>query len=193
MLAALGAKAAGRPVKLALTRPQMANNTTHRPATIQRIRIGAARDGKITAIAHESLSGDLEDGQPETAVSQTKLLYAGANRLTSLRLAVLDLPEGNAMRAPGEAPGLMALEVAMDEMAEKLGMDPVEFRIVNDTQVDPQNPERPFSQRQLVQCLRTGAERFGWSKRSRQAGRAPRGTLAGRHGRGGGLPQQPRR
>jgi xanthine dehydrogenase YagR molybdenum-binding subunit len=68
------------------------------------------------------------------------------------------------MRAPGEAPGLMALEIAMDEMAEKLGMDPVEFRIVNDTQVDPEHPDRPFSQRQLVQCLRTGAERFGWNR-----------------------------
>ena len=68
-----------------------------------------------------------------------------------MRLAVLDLPEGNAMRAPGEAPGLMALEIAMDEMAEKLGMDPVEFRIVNDTQVDPEKPERKFSQRQLIE------------------------------------------
>ena len=79
--------------------------------------------------------------------------------------ATLDLPEGNAMRAPGEAPGMMVLEVAMDEMAEKLGLDPVEFRILNDTQVDPENPSRPFPKRQFVQCLRTGAERFGWSKR----------------------------
>ena len=78
---------------------------------------------------------------PETAVQQTRLLYAGANRMTATRLAVLDLPEGNAMRAPGEAPGMMALEIAMDEMAEKLGLDPVEFRILNDTQVDPENPE----------------------------------------------------
>ncbi len=170
VLAALGAKAAGRPVKLTLTRPLVANNTTHRPATIQRVRIGAGRDGRITAIAHESTSGNLPDGKPETAVSQTKLLYAGANRLVAMRLAVLDLPEGNAMRAPGEAPGMMALEAAMDEMAEKLGMDPVEFRILNDTQVDPEHPERRFSQRQLVQCLRTGAERFGWSQRSPKPG-----------------------
>src|SRR5918997_221227 len=169
-MAALGARAAGRPVKVALARPQVMNNTTHRPATIQRIRIGAAPDGKITAIAHESWSGDLPGGGPETAVSQTKLLYAGANRLTSMRLAVLDLPEGNAMRAPGEAPGLMALEAAMDEMAERLGMDPVEFRVLNDTQVDPEHPERRFSQRQLVQCLRTGAERFGWNRRSAMPG-----------------------
>ena len=170
VLAALGAKAAGRPVKVALTRPIMANNTTHRPATIQRIRIGANKDGKITAIAHESASGNLPGGRPESAVSQTRLLYAGENRLTSMRLAVLDLPEGNAMRAPGEAPGLMALEIAMDEMAEKLGLDPIEFRVLNDTQVDPEKPSRPFSQRQLVKCLRQGAERFGWSKRNPNPG-----------------------
>ncbi len=166
VLAALGAKTARRPVKLALARPLVANNTTHRPATIQRIRLGAARDGRLTAIAHESTSGNLPNGKPETAPSQTRLLYAGANRLIAMRLAQLDLPEGNAMRAPGEAPGLMALEIAMDEMAEKLGMDPVQFRIVNDTQVDPERPERPYSRRQLVECLRLGAERFGWSRRS---------------------------
>jgi xanthine dehydrogenase YagR molybdenum-binding subunit len=170
VLAALGARAARRPVKVALPRPFMTNNTTHRPATIQRIRIGASRDGKITAIGHESWSGDLPGGGPETAVNQTRLLYAGANRMTAMRLAVLDLPEGNAMRAPGEAPGLMALEVAMDEVAEKLGLDPIEFRVINDTQVDPENPERPFSQRRLVECLRIGAERFGWSKRNPSPG-----------------------
>jgi len=166
VMAALGAKAAGRPVKVALARPMVPNNTTHRPATIQRVRIGTAEDGRITAIAHESWSGDLPGGQPETAVNQTRLLYAGANRLSAMRLAELDLPEGNSMRAPGEAPGMMVLEIAIDEAAEKAGIDPVEFRILNDTQVDPEKPGRPFSQRQLVKCLRLGAERFGWSKRN---------------------------
>ncbi len=170
VLAALGAKAAGRPVKLAMSRPFMANNTTHRPATRQRIRIGATKDGTITAIAHESGSGDQPNGSPEAAVLQTNLLYAGANRLTSMRLAVLDLPEGNAMRAPGEAPGLMALEVAMDEMAEKLRMDPIAFRVKNDTQVDPKDPKRRFSQRQLVRCLTEGAQQFGWSRRNATPG-----------------------
>ena len=70
------------------------------------------------------------------------------------------------MRAPGEAPGMMGLEVAMDELAEKLGIDPVQFRILNDTQVDPMKPSRPFSERQLVECLRQGAEKFGWQKRN---------------------------
>jgi xanthine dehydrogenase YagR molybdenum-binding subunit len=171
LLAALGARAAGRPVKVTLQRPLMFNNTTHRPATIQRIRIGANGDGKITAIGHESWSGDLPGGKPDGAVSQTRLLYAGANRMTRTRLAVLDLPEGNAMRAPGEATGLMALEIAVDELAEKLGMDPIEFRILNDTQVDPEKPERPFSKRALTECFRLGAERFGWSKRDAQPGK----------------------
>ncbi|MBB5710936.1 aldehyde oxidoreductase molybdenum-binding subunit PaoC [Sphingomonas xinjiangensis] len=175
LMAALGARAAGRPVKVTLQRPLIANNTTHRPATIQRIRLGATPDGRLTAIAHESTSGDLPGGGPETAVSQTRLLYAGENRLTAMRLAVLDLPEGNAMRAPGEAPGMMALEVAMDEMAEKLGMDPVEFRIVNDTQVDPEKPERKYSQRQLNECLRIGAERFGWARRNPKSGQVRNG------------------
>src|SRR5438477_3635135 len=172
LLAALGARAARRPVKVALPRPLIFNNTTHRPATIQRIRIGAASDGTITAIGHESWSGDLPDGGPEAATYQTRLLYAGANRMTATRLAVLDLPEGNAMRAPGEAPGLMALEIAMDEMAEKLRLDPIEFRIRNDTQVDPENPDRPFLQRQLTKCLRIGSDRFDWSKRNPLPGRS---------------------
>ena len=170
ILAALGAKAAGRPVKLALQRPLMFNNTTHRPATIQRIRLGATADGKLTAIGHESWSGDLPGGGPETATQQTRLLYAAPNRLMKMKLATLDLPEGNAMRAPGEAPGLMALEVAIDELAEKLGMDPVELRVINDTQVDPEKPGRPFSQRRLNECLRTGADRFGWARRSTRPG-----------------------
>lgn len=175
LLAALGARAARRPVKVALTRPLLFNNTTHRPATIQRIRIGAAKDGTITAIGHEGWSGNLPDGSPETAVNQTRLMYAGANRMTATRLALLDLPEGNAMRAPGEAPGLMALEIAMDEMAEKLGMDPIAFRVLNDTQVDPENPQRPYSQRHLSECFQIGRDRFAWNKRRSAPGQVREG------------------
>ena len=190
LLAALGARAARRPVKVALQRALIPNNTIHRAATIQRIRIGATKDGKITAIAHESWSGDLPGGKPEAAAMQTRSLYAGANRMTSNRLAVLDLPEANAMRAPNEAPGLAALEIAMDEMAEKLGMDPIEFRILNDTQVVPDYPIKPASsdpqskapRRSRIPILRSrsgnwssvsasGAKRFGWDKRNPQPGR----------------------
>ncbi|MES2466450.1 MAG: aldehyde oxidoreductase molybdenum-binding subunit PaoC [Verrucomicrobiota bacterium] len=189
LMAALGAKAAGRPVKVTLQRALMPNNTTHRAATIQRIRIGAGRDGKITAIGHECWSGDLPGGSPETGAIQTRALYAGEHRMTANRLAELDLPEANAMRAPGEAPGLAALEIAIDEIAEKLGMDPVTFRILNDTQVvpdnpppppakdekqgqpkEPPNPHPPFSQRQLVKCLTDGAKHFGWAKRNPKPG-----------------------
>jgi xanthine dehydrogenase YagR molybdenum-binding subunit len=170
LLAALGARMAKRPVKVALARPQIFNNCTHRPATIQRIRIGATADGKITAMGHEGWSGDLPGGKVELAAQPSKLLYAGENRRVTMRLSTLDLPEGNAMRAPGETPGMMALEIAMDEMAEKLKLDPIEFRIRNDTQVDPVNPQRPFSQRHLIECLQTGAERFGWDQRPAQPG-----------------------
>lgn len=195
LMAALAARAARRPVKVALQRALIPNNTVHRSATIQRVRIGATKDGRITAIGHESWSGNLAGGGVEAGAVQTRALYAGANRLTSNRLAQLDLPEANAMRAPNEAPGLAVLEIAMDEMAEKLGMDPIEFRIRNDTQVvpdfpakpgssDPQskkgeqkekeaersNPHPPFSKRQLVQCFQIGAQRFGWDKRSSSPG-----------------------
>ena len=186
-LACIGARTVGRPVKIAMTRPMMANNSTHRPATIQRIRIGCTPDGKITAIGHSSTSGNLPKGDGETAVDQTKLFYAGANRETFMRLATLDLPEGNAMRAPGEAPGLMALEIAMDEMAEKLGMDPVAFRIANDTMVDPMKPERPFSQRHFVECLRTGADRFGWKERNAKPGQVRDGQWLVGLGMAGGI------
>jgi xanthine dehydrogenase YagR molybdenum-binding subunit len=171
VLASLAARAAKRAVKVALPRPLMFNNLTHRPATLQRIRIGAEQNGKITAIGHESWSGNLRGGRTEPATASTRALYAGANRMTRLHLAVLDLAEGNAMRAPGEAPGMMALEIAMDELAEKLGLDPVSLRVMNDTQVDPEQPTRPFSKRQLVECLNTGAEHFEWSKRSTVPGK----------------------
>jgi len=171
LLAALGARQVGRPVKVAIARPQSPTNTTHRPATIQRIRIGADKDGVIDAIAHEVWSGDLPGGGAETAAQQTRLLYRGENRMTAHRLVTLNLPEGNAMRAPGEAVGLLALEVAMDELAEACGVDPVELRIRNDVQFDPEaGPQRPFSSRKLVECLRAGADRFGWQRRNPKPG-----------------------
>ncbi|RXY90102.1 xanthine dehydrogenase, partial [Salmonella sp. 3DZ2-4SM] len=85
-----------------------------------------------SAIAHENWSGNINGEDGENGTLQTPKLYAGANRLVANYIATLDMPEGNAMRAPGEAPGHMALEVAMDEMAEKLGLDPIAFRILNE-------------------------------------------------------------
>ena len=166
-LAALGAKAAGRPVKVALTRQQIFHVTTHRSETIQRLRIGADKDGHIQAIGHDVMSCNLPSEQDyEGAANQTRTLYAGPNRQTRHRLVPLNIPVASAMRAPGEAVGLLALECAMDELAEQLGMDPIELRIRNDATIDPTN-NVPYSSRHMVECLRTGAERFGWDKRGK--------------------------
>ncbi|WP_095010867.1 aldehyde oxidoreductase molybdenum-binding subunit PaoC [Tsuneonella mangrovi] len=165
VLAALGAKEIGRPVKVAMQRPLMINNSTHRPATRQTIKLGADENGKLKAISHSVLSGNLPGGSPEGAEASSKLFYGADAIEIRSRLATLDLPEGNAMRAPGEAPGLMAFEVAMDELAEQLDIDPVQLRIVNDTQVDPMKPERKFTSRLYIECLERGAKAFGWDRR----------------------------
>ena len=175
LLAALGAREIGRPVKIALPRPLIMNNTGRRAATRQRVRLGADDSGRLTAIAHDSWSGTLSGGRPEVATMQTRTNYAGPHRLLGLRKVVLDLVEGDSMRAPGEAPGHAAFEVALDELAEKLGMDPIELRILNDTQVDPRQPQIAFSQRPFVECLRRGADRFGWSQRNPRAAQTRRG------------------
>ncbi|WP_084396498.1 aldehyde oxidoreductase molybdenum-binding subunit PaoC [Henriciella aquimarina] len=185
VLAAVGSRAAGRPVKLAMPRPFVANNTTHRSATIQRIKIGAAEDGKITAISHEAASHTLLGGSGENAIAQTPYFYAGDNRYIIHHPVEMNLPEANAMRAPGETAGLMALEIAMDEMAEKLDMDPVEFRIANDTQIKPGNPMKPFSDRHFVECLRRGADAFGWADRNKTPGGQRDGNWLIGHGMAG--------
>lgn len=165
LLAALGARVVGRPVRIALPRTVLINNTQHRGATIQRVRIGADHSGKIRAIAHEAWSGDLNGVRAEAGGVPTRLLYAGEHRFTATYLSRLDLPECGPMRAPGESSGLMASEIAIDEMAEKCGLDPVAFRILNDATENPEHPERPFSSRRLADCFRVGAERFGWDQR----------------------------
>ena len=104
------------------------------------------------------------DDYVEPVMLAARQLYAAPNRLTRHRLAKLDLPRSDSMRAPGDAIGLLALECAMDELAERLGLDPVRLRLRNDTQTDPEH-NLPFSSRHLGECLREGAARFGWSKR----------------------------
>jgi len=170
VLAALGSRAAGVPVKLALPRPMVMNNTTHRSATVQRIRLAASADGQLTGIWHEAAAYCLPGGRGENATAQTPIFYAGDSRRVKNHVVDMPLPETADMRAPGEASGLMALEIAMDEMAEALDMDPVQFRILNDTQVDPANPDIPFSDRNFVECLERGAEAFGWSERNTTPG-----------------------
>ena len=170
ILAAIAARKLGRPVKTTLTRGQVFHVTTHRSDTVQRIRLGADRQGKILAIGHDAYSGNLPSEQRyEAAAMQTRTLYAGANRLTRHRLAPLDIPVTSSMRAPGEAVGLLALEIAMDELAEKLGLDPIELRVRNEPAEDPEK-HIPYSSRHLVPCLREGAARFGWAKRNPKPG-----------------------
>jgi xanthine dehydrogenase YagR molybdenum-binding subunit len=155
----------GRPVKLALTRQQMFDVVGYRTPTIQHIRLGAQRDGTITAISHEVVeqTATVKEYAEQTA-APTRMMYSGANRKTSHRLAKLDVGVPFWMRAPGECPGMYGLEVAMDELAVACDIDPIELRIRNEPDVDPETGN-PWSDRRLVECLRTGAERFGWAPR----------------------------
>ncbi|MDT5339393.1 MAG: xanthine dehydrogenase YagR molybdenum-binding subunit, partial [Mycobacterium sp.] len=155
----------GRPVKLALTRQQMFAVVGYRTPTIQHIRLGAGRDGAITALSHEVVeqTATVKEYAEQTA-TPTRMMYAGANRKTSHRLAKLDVPVPYWMRAPGECPGMFGLEVAMDELAVACGIDPIELRIRNEPDVDPETGN-PWSDRRLVECLRTGADHFDWAAR----------------------------
>jgi xanthine dehydrogenase YagR molybdenum-binding subunit len=176
VLASLAARVLGRPVKVILTRPQMFTNTGHRPAFRQHIRLGADRDGHLTAIAHESVGETARfEEYAENVATFSRSLYAAPNRLTRHRLVRLDMQHGETMRAPGEAPGMLAFESAMDELALALNIDPVELRLRNEPQIDPELGI-PFSTRHLVTCLTEGARRFGWAQRplvpaSRREGR----------------------
>ncbi|MGJ7564157.1 molybdopterin cofactor-binding domain-containing protein [Variovorax sp. GB1R11] len=170
MLSAMAARQLKRPVKTALTRQQMFHFTTHRSQTVQRVRLGATPDGRLTAIGHDSLSHSARfDNFYETASTQTRTLYAAPNRLTTHRMVKLDLPISDSTRAPGEAVGMLALEQAMDELAEKLGLDPIELRRRNEPAMDPEK-NIPFSTRQLLRCMDEGAERFGWNRRNAAPG-----------------------
>ncbi|WP_067487986.1 xanthine dehydrogenase family protein molybdopterin-binding subunit [Actinomadura hibisca] len=165
VLAAMAARAAGRPVKLAVTRQQMFATTGYRTPTIQRVRLGADADGRLTAILHEvvSQSSTLREFAEQAAVP-SRVMYRASNRRTAHRLTRLDVPTPSWMRAPGETPGMFALESAMDELAYTLGVDPVELRVRNEPERDPEQ-DIPFSSRNLVACLRKGAEHFGWADR----------------------------
>jgi xanthine dehydrogenase YagR molybdenum-binding subunit len=170
ILAAIASRQLKRPVKIALTRQQIFHVTTHRSNTIQRLRLATDREGRILAIGHDVFSGNLPSEQTyEGAALQTRTLYAGANRLTRHRLAPLDIPVASSMRAPGESVGLMALECAMDELAEKLSLDPVELRVRNEPSEDPEK-HIPYSSRHLIACMQEGVRRFEWGKRNPKPG-----------------------
>ena len=160
----------GHPVKLALTRQQMFAMVGYRTPTIQHLRLGAGADGRLTAISHEVVeqTATVKEYAEQTA-TPTRMMYAADARKTSHRLAELDVAVPFWMRAPGECPGMFALEVAMDELAIACNLDPIELRVRNEPDVDPETGN-PWSNRRLLECLRTGAERFGWDGRDPESG-----------------------
>jgi xanthine dehydrogenase YagR molybdenum-binding subunit len=165
-LAAMAAKVTGKPVKLALGRTQMFGTVGYRPTTVSRIRLGAAADGRLTsmqldAVMNASVMEDFKEG----VGGPTKKLYASASNAISEKMIDTNLGIATYMRAPGEAPGTSVLEIAMDELAEKLKMDPLELRLVNYAEKDPSS-DKPWSSKHLREAYAQAAERFGWAKRS---------------------------
>ena len=177
--AALAAKKLGRPVKAVMMRQQVFEATVRRSNTSQRMRLAANADGTLTGIGHETTASNLaEQDYFEPAGLSTHFLYAGENRLITHDLVRVNWLLSGSMRAPGEAVGLIGLEGAFDELAEKIGIDPIELRRRNEP---PQDPEKhvPFSSRHLIEALDTGAEMFGWSKREKPGQRREGEWLVG--------------
>ncbi|RKN70024.1 xanthine dehydrogenase family protein molybdopterin-binding subunit [Streptomyces klenkii] len=183
VLAAMAARHTSRPVRLVLPRAQLAAIVGHRAPLVQRVRLGAGEDGEITALAHEVTTQTSTVREfVEQAAAPSRAMYVSPNSRTTHRVVALDVPSPSWMRAPGEAPGMFALECAMDELAYAAGVDPVELRVRNDSAAEPDSG-KPYSSRHLVECLREGARRFGWDTRdprprSRAEGRLLVGTGA---------------
>jgi xanthine dehydrogenase YagR molybdenum-binding subunit len=171
LLAALAAKVVGRPIKMQLTRAQMYSMAGHQPATIQTVTLGAERNGKLTGIRHQNISPTpVFDNYIEYAALASRSLWAASGGIaTSHRIVHVNRNTPTAMRSPHEALGHFALESAMDELAYATGVDPVELRLLNDTEVDPLSG-RPFSTRAMRRCLIEGAARFGWDRRNPEPG-----------------------
>jgi xanthine dehydrogenase YagR molybdenum-binding subunit len=168
VLAAVAAKMANRPVKLALMRHQMFNSVGLRQRNRQKIRLAAMKDGKLTALAHETTTHCASDNEfVEPCGDCSKLMYDTPNSLIAYRVVHMNIILPTYTRGPGKATGSFAIESAMDEMAFKLNMDPIEFRLKNEPAKDPSNG-KPWSSRATVQCLREGARAFRWEKRKMQ-------------------------
>ena len=176
VIAAMAAKALGKTVKLVVDRAQFFSTNGHRSETEQRIRIAATPFGAITGLVHDvidtnSFAGDFN----EPAGKTTPMLYAIPNLRTSHHTVRLNIATPAPMRAPGESPGLFALESALDELAYAVNVDPLELRVRNHAEKDPSNHNAPFSSKHLLECYREGARRFGWEKRTPE----PRSMRAG--------------
>ncbi|GAB3459085.1 xanthine dehydrogenase family protein molybdopterin-binding subunit [Massilia terrae] len=166
VLAAMAAKQVGRPVKLVLDRNQMFGPVGGRPITEQRMRLSAMADGRLTASGHDVIAyTSMIEDWIEPCALVTRMMYESPAQQTSHRLARMNLGTPTFMRAPGEATGSFALEAAMDELAYELGIDPIEMRLRNYTERDPQK-QLPYSSKSLRECYQLGADRFGWSRRN---------------------------
>lgn len=168
MLTIMAAKMLNKPVKTVITRQMMQTNVGLRQLNRQKVRAGADASGKLTALSHDTFTHTAED---EVFVEQsgliTRVTYAVPNQLVTHRVFDSNIQVPTWTRAPGETPGSFALESAIDELATKLDMDPIEFRIKNETKVNPESG-KPWSSRSLIECMKTGAEKFGWEKRKKE-------------------------
>ncbi len=176
VLAAMASKVVGKPVKLVLGREQMFGPVGARPITVNMIKIAANPDGLITGIQHDAIihTSTLEDFIEES-IGPSRMLYQSGSNETSLKLVEMSYGVPTFMRAPGESTGTAVLEIAMDELAEKLKMDPVQLRVVNYAEKDL-SQDRPWSSKHLKDCYTQAAERFGWSKRNATPGQTTEGN-----------------
>ena len=181
LLAAAAAKLVQRPVKITLTRPQMFDSAGQRARTQQKFTIGVGKDGKLVALRHATTTHSSPTHEyTESCGNMSRMLYSCPNVEVSHRVVRVNLTTPCPMRAPGETPGVFALECALDELAHEIGIDPVEFRLRNYAEID-EYEKRPWSSKRLRECYQRGAEKFGWSKRNKTPGsmRAPDGSQIG--------------
>ncbi|RAU81856.1 xanthine dehydrogenase family protein molybdopterin-binding subunit [Pontibacter arcticus] len=184
--AIMAAKKVNRPVKLVLTREQMFTMVGYRPHAWQKVGMSATPDGKITAITHEAIGQTSSYEEfTESTLQQTRMMYTSPNVTTRYRILPLDVSTPIWMRGPGEATGAFALESALDEMAHVIGMDPLEFRMRNHTDRDPEK-DLPWSTKYLKEAMQMGAERIGWSKRPNIPGTLKNGEWLVGYGMGVG-------
>ena len=184
--ALIGAKKLNRPVKLVLHREQMFTNVGFRPYTIQKMGLGATKDGKLTGLTHEAvaMTSSYEDFM-EGTVNMSRFIYDCPNVSTRYRIVPLDTCTPIWMRGPGEATGSFALECAMDELAYKLNLDPIEFRKRNYAEKD-QEQNKPWSSKYLLECYEAGMEKIGWKNRKNEPGAVKEGNWLVGYGMGTG-------
>jgi xanthine dehydrogenase YagR molybdenum-binding subunit len=164
-LAAMAAKIVQRPVKLALDRGQMFGPVGARPSTVNKIKLAAGADGKLLAIQHDAIiNTSLMAEFIESVIGPSQMLYNSESNSTSIKMVDMNLGISTYMRAPGECPGTAVIEIAMDELADKLKMDPVQLRLINYAERDP-SEDKPWSSKHLRECYTQAAERFGWAER----------------------------